>query len=78
MEMLSSLRTKSADPVPKVGMRMEMRPELKVTWWGILFCSRSWVLLECLRGGLEASVSSVTAPTRQPGCLVSLLIFRPR
>ena len=41
MEMLSVFKRKSAIPVPRVGMRMEMRPELKVTWWGILFCRRS-------------------------------------
>ena len=41
MEMLSPFKTKSATPVPRVGMRMEMRPELKVTWWGILFWRRN-------------------------------------
>ena len=41
IEMSSSFWKKRATPEPRVGMRMEMRPELKVTWWGILFWRRS-------------------------------------
>ena len=32
MEISSADKMASATPVPRVGMRMEMRPELKVTW----------------------------------------------